>query len=69
MINLLILLVLVVVANEVFVDLACDKSLIFELLDFKNDVGHNGSATWILQDLGNEQDAEIAVINNKGCLY
>ncbi|KAK1570404.1 hypothetical protein Q3G72_001388 [Acer saccharum] len=37
--------------QEVFVDPACDESLIFELLDFKDDVGDNGSAAWFLQDL------------------
>lgn len=35
-----------------------DESLIFELLDFKSDVGDNGSASWFLQDLAREQDAE-----------
>ncbi|KDP41182.1 hypothetical protein JCGZ_15589 [Jatropha curcas] len=44
--------------QEVFVDPARDESLIFELLDFKHDVADNGSATWFLQDLANEQDAE-----------
>ncbi|KAF2302392.1 hypothetical protein GH714_036129 [Hevea brasiliensis] len=44
--------------QEVFVDPARDESLIFELLDFKRDVGDNGSATWFLQDLATEQDAE-----------
>lgn len=39
-------------------DPARDESLIFELLDFKHDVGDNGSAAWFLQDLANEQDAE-----------
>ena len=39
-------------------DPACDESLIFELLDFKDDVGDNGSAAWFLQDLATEQDAE-----------
>ncbi|KAK2636235.1 hypothetical protein Ddye_031027 [Dipteronia dyeriana] len=44
--------------QEVFVDPARDESLIFELLDFKDDVGDNGSAAWFLQDLATEQDAE-----------
>ncbi|KAG2253208.1 hypothetical protein Bca52824_083344 [Brassica carinata] len=37
--------------QEVFVDPSRDESLIFELLDFKSDVGDNGSASWFLQDL------------------
>ncbi|CAG7903718.1 unnamed protein product [Brassica rapa] len=44
--------------QEVFVDPSRDESLIFELLDFKSDVGDNGSASWFLQDLAREQDAE-----------
>nr|GMD15157.1 probable ran guanine nucleotide release factor [Ipomoea batatas] len=44
--------------QEVFVDPARDESLIFELLELKQDVADNGSATWFLQDLANEQDAE-----------
>ncbi|KAH9773859.1 ran guanine nucleotide release factor [Citrus sinensis] len=44
--------------QEVFVDPSRDESLIFELLDFKLDVGDNGSAAWFLQDLATEQDAE-----------
>ncbi|KAH7557628.1 hypothetical protein JRO89_XS11G0193100 [Xanthoceras sorbifolium] len=44
--------------QEVFVDPARDESLIFELLDFKHDVGDDGSAAWFLQDLATEQDAE-----------
>ncbi|KAK3227629.1 hypothetical protein Dsin_007491 [Dipteronia sinensis] len=43
--------------QEVFVDPARDESLIFELLDFKDDVGDNGSAASFLQDLATEQDA------------
>lgn len=35
-----------------------DESLIFELLDFKTDVGDIGSASWFLNDLAREQDAE-----------
>jgi hypothetical protein len=45
------------------VDPARDESLIFELLDFKHDVGDNGSAAWFLQDLANEQEAEGGVVN------
>ncbi|KAK9020758.1 hypothetical protein V6N11_010774 [Hibiscus sabdariffa] len=44
--------------KEVFVDPACDESLIFELLDFKHEVGDDGSAVWFLQDLAIEQDGE-----------
>lgn len=44
-------------------DPARDESLIFELLDFKHDVGDNGSATWFLQDLATEQDAEGCTVN------
>ncbi|XP_022151170.1 probable ran guanine nucleotide release factor [Momordica charantia] len=44
--------------QEVFVDPSRDESLIFELLDFKHDVGDSGSAVWFLQDLASEQDAE-----------
>lgn len=43
-------------------DPARDESLIFELLDLKHEVGDNGSATWFLQDLANEQDAEGSVV-------
>lgn len=46
-----------------FVDPSRDESLIFELLDFKHDVGDNGSAVWFLQDLATEQDAEGSVVN------
>ncbi|GMN46989.1 hypothetical protein TIFTF001_016172 [Ficus carica] len=48
--------------QEVFVDPARDESLIFELLELKHEVGDNGSATWFLQDLANEQDAEGSVV-------
>ncbi|CDP00320.1 unnamed protein product [Coffea canephora] len=48
--------------QEVFVDPARDESLIFELLDFKADVADNGSATWFLQDLAAEQNAEGATV-------
>ncbi|KAG6429702.1 hypothetical protein SASPL_107754 [Salvia splendens] len=48
--------------QEVFVDPTSDGSLIFELLDLKTDVADQGSATWFLQDLANEQDAEGAMV-------
>ncbi|ESQ28269.1 hypothetical protein EUTSA_v10019150mg [Eutrema salsugineum] len=44
--------------QELFVDPSRDESLIFELLDFKTEVGDNGSASWFLEDLAREQDAE-----------
>lgn len=39
-----------------------DESLIFELLDFKHEVGDSGSAAWFLQDLATEQDAEQGMV-------
>ncbi|KAK3227601.1 hypothetical protein Dsin_007463 [Dipteronia sinensis] len=51
--------------QEVFVDPARDESLIFELLDFKEDVGDNGSAASFLQDLATEQDAEGCRLGSK----
>ncbi|XP_028097131.1 ran guanine nucleotide release factor-like isoform X2 [Camellia sinensis] len=48
--------------QEVFADPTRDESLIFELLDLKLEVADNGSATWFLQDLAREQDAEEVMI-------
>ncbi|KAL5540383.1 hypothetical protein UlMin_045228, partial [Ulmus minor] len=48
--------------QEVFVDPARDESLIFELLELKHEVADNGSATWFLQDLATEQDAEGSMV-------
>ncbi|GER35460.1 Ran guanine nucleotide release factor [Striga asiatica] len=48
--------------QEAFVDPTRDESLMFELLDLKTDVADHGSATWFLQDLANEQDAEGAMV-------
>ncbi|TKY69695.1 ran guanine nucleotide release factor [Spatholobus suberectus] len=48
--------------QEVFADPSRDESLIFELLELKPDVADNGSATWFLQDLASEQDAEGSVV-------
>ncbi|KAM2781722.1 hypothetical protein COP1_011441 [Malus domestica] len=48
--------------QEAFVDPARDESLIFELLEFKHEVGDNGSANWFLQDLATEQDAEGSLV-------
>lgn len=45
-------------SQEVFVDPSRDESLIYELLDYKTEVGDNGSASWFLDDLAREQDAE-----------
>ncbi|XP_052174987.1 uncharacterized protein LOC127789926 isoform X2 [Diospyros lotus] len=52
--------------QEVFVDPARDESLIFELLDLKLDVADTGSATWFLQDLATEQEAEGTMAISKG---
>lgn len=53
--------------QEVFVDPSRDESLIIELLDFKHDVGDGGSASWFLNDLATEQDAEdISVMEQSG---
>lgn len=48
--------------QEVFADPNRDESLMFELLDFKNDVADNGSALWFLHDLAREQDAEETLV-------
>ncbi|KAK2991384.1 hypothetical protein RJ640_007848 [Escallonia rubra] len=48
--------------QEGFVDPTHDESLIFELLELKAGVADNGSATWFLQDLAREQDAEGNVV-------
>ncbi|XP_060196817.1 uncharacterized protein LOC132626093 isoform X2 [Lycium barbarum] len=55
--------------QEVFVDPARDESLIIELLDLKVDVADSGSATWFLQDLANEQDAEGTTINEQSAVF
>ncbi|CAN1187846.1 Probable ran guanine nucleotide release factor [Linum perenne] len=44
--------------QEAFVDPARDESLVFEVLELKNEIGDNGNAAWFLQDLVNEQDGE-----------
>lgn len=43
-------------------DPARDESLIFELLELKHEVGDDGSATWFLQDLATEQDADGSMV-------
>ena len=40
-----------------------DESLIFELLELKHEVGDDGSAVWLLQDLATEQEAEGGMVN------
>ncbi|XWS69728.1 hypothetical protein CRYUN_Cryun04dG0204100 [Craigia yunnanensis] len=63
--------------QEVFVDPSRDESLIFELLDYKHEVGDDGSAAvWFLQDLAIEQDGEgftlleqSAVVEASGLCY
>lgn len=45
-------------------DPARDESLIIELLDLKVDVPDSGSATWFLQDLANEQEAEGTTVSS-----
>ncbi|XP_016456872.2 uncharacterized protein LOC107780806 [Nicotiana tabacum] len=55
--------------QEVFVDPARDESLIIELLDLKVDVADSGSATWFLQDLANEQDAEGTTIIEQSAVF
>ncbi|KAF3617558.1 hypothetical protein CQW23_05636 [Capsicum baccatum] len=55
--------------QEVFVDPARDESLIIELLDLKMDVADSGSATWFLQDLANEQEAEGTTITEQSAVF
>ncbi|MCE3052204.1 hypothetical protein HAX54_051854 [Datura stramonium] len=55
--------------QEVFVDPARDESLIIELLDLKMDIADSGSATWFLQDLANEQDAEGTTITEQSAVF
>ncbi|KAI4373604.1 hypothetical protein MLD38_011713 [Melastoma candidum] len=43
--------------QEVFADPWRDQSLIFELLELKQDVEDHGSAVWFLQDIAAVQDA------------
>ena len=43
-------------------DPTCDESLIVEILELKDDVADNGSATWFLQDLVVEQSAEGTIL-------
>ncbi|KAK8970859.1 hypothetical protein KSP40_PGU010656 [Platanthera guangdongensis] len=44
--------------QEAFADSRRDESLIFELLEFKQEVEDNVSAVWFLSDIAREQDAE-----------
>ncbi|KAF4360625.1 hypothetical protein CsatB_007508 [Cannabis sativa] len=48
--------------QEVFVDPSRDESLILEILELKEEVGDDGSASWFLQDLSSEQEAEGCVV-------
>uniref|UniRef100_A0A803R3Y6 Uncharacterized protein n=1 Tax=Cannabis sativa TaxID=3483 RepID=A0A803R3Y6_CANSA len=48
--------------KEVFVDPSRDESLIFEILELKEEVGDDGSASWFLQDLASEQESEGCVV-------
>ncbi|KAF4360498.1 hypothetical protein G4B88_003381 [Cannabis sativa] len=52
--------------KEVFVDPSRDESLIFEILELKEEVGDDGSASWFLQDLASEQESEGCVAISKG---
>ncbi|KAF4354241.1 hypothetical protein F8388_021718 [Cannabis sativa] len=52
--------------QEVFVDPSRDESLIFEILELKEEVGDDGSASWFLQDLASEQESEGCVAISKG---
>ncbi|KAF4360492.1 hypothetical protein G4B88_003375 [Cannabis sativa] len=52
--------------TEVFVDPSRDESLIFEILELKEEVGDDGSASWFLQDLASEQESEGCVAISKG---
>ncbi|KAL5214629.1 hypothetical protein ABZP36_003781 [Zizania latifolia] len=55
--------------QEIFVDPARDESLIFELLDLKDEVEDGGSALWFLRDIANEQDAgDSMVVEHSGTL-
>ncbi|XP_078182135.1 ran guanine nucleotide release factor, putative (Mog1/PsbP/DUF1795-like photosystem II reaction center PsbP family protein) [Carex rostrata] len=55
--------------QEVFVDPSRDESLIFELLDLKNEVADHESATWFLHDLAVEQDAtDNMVLEHSGTM-
>ncbi|CAL5382311.1 unnamed protein product [Camellia sinensis] len=55
--------------QEVFADPARDESLIFELLDLKLEVADNGSATWFIQNLAREQDAEGVMVGDDVIQY
>ncbi|KAF4360499.1 hypothetical protein G4B88_003382 [Cannabis sativa] len=48
--------------TTVFVDPSRDESLIFEILELKEEVGDDGSASWFLQDLASEQESEGCVV-------
>ncbi|KAK8921925.1 hypothetical protein KSP39_PZI020002 [Platanthera zijinensis] len=48
--------------QEAFADSRRDESLIFELLEFKQEVEDNVSAVWFLSDIAREQDAERSMV-------
>lgn len=50
-------------------DPARDESLIFELLDYRHEVGDEGSAIWFLQDLATEQEAEGGTVILSLCFF
>lgn len=52
------------VEKEAFVDPSRDESIVFELLDLKDEVGDEGSAGWFLRDLAAEQDAEGSMVRD-----
>ncbi|GJX22500.1 probable ran guanine nucleotide release factor [Tanacetum coccineum] len=55
--------------QEVFVDPARDESLIVEILELKDDVADNGSATWFLQDLAIEQSADGTIVTDQSAVF
>lgn len=52
--------------QEVFVDPNRDESIIVELLELKDDVNDQSSASWFLEDLASEQDAEEDLVVEAG---
>nr|XP_043612783.1 ran guanine nucleotide release factor [Erigeron canadensis] len=55
--------------QEVYVDPDRDESLIIELLEMKNEVADNASATWFLQDLASEQSAEGNIVTEQSAVF
>ncbi|CAM6084986.1 unnamed protein product [Calypogeia fissa] len=52
--------------QEVFVDPNRDESVIVELLELKEDVNDQSSASWFLEDLASEQDAKEDLVVEAG---